>query len=247
MVTKEITSLQHSLVKQAIQLRLESKVRRELGKLFLSGKKLINDLAKTHPIDQIFYTTDAPPTSKAKEKIHVSPEILKKMTGLQQPDGLAAIAPLPPEQSLLDKKRILVLDGISDPGNLGTLWRTALALGWEGVCLLSGCVDLFNDKALRAAQGATFHLPYEWGSPESLMTWAKTQQGTLLVADLEGTPLDEIHSKNPIALILGNEGQGPGLWAQSLSSKVMIPMQSSTESLNVAAAGAILLYTLRTK
>ena len=134
-----------------------------------------------------------------------------------------------------------MLDQIADPGNCGTLLRTAYALGWDGVVATPGTVDFFNDKALRAAKGAPFRLPYKLASPEEIASW----NTTFYVATLEGEPLAQTSFTTPCALILGNEGKGPGRWAHSLGKKINIPMRQGAESLNVASAGAILLYTMR--
>lgn len=121
--------------------------------------------------------------------------------------------------------------------------RTALGLGWEGVILTPGTVDLFNDKALRAAKGATFLLPYTRMTTEEI---ARLKLH-FFTADLEGTPLEKGDFKPPLALILSNEGRGPGTWSEKLAKKITIPMSRQIESLNVATSGAILLYAMRPK
>jgi RNA methyltransferase, TrmH family len=239
-----IQSLQHPLVKKALSLRLKRQFREKEQRVLISGKKLINDLSSVWPIEILFYRETKPELS-AFENVHVSPAVLKKMTGLEEPDGLAAIVRLPEEKSLYDQNHILILDQISDPGNLGTLWRSALALGWEGIWLLPGCVDPFNDKALRAAQGSTFSLPFEHILKEKIIEWAQKKKASLYTADLHGMPLHQCIFSKPRALILGNEGQGPGPWTQSISSRITIPILPAVESLNVASAGAILLYAMR--
>lgn len=213
-------------------------------RVLISGQKLIRDLAPIWPLEILLHTGDAP-TIPAFETIRVTNAILKKMTGLEEPDGWAAIVRSPEEESLDQKKLILILDQVSDPGNLGTLWRTALALGWEGVWLTPGCVDPLNDKALRAAQGATFRLPYERILPEKIAEWVQKRKAALYRADLSGLALHQCKILSPRALILGNEGQGPGSWSKAISSPVTIPIAHAVESLNVASAGAILLYEMR--
>jgi len=244
MVAKEISSLQHPLVKQAVQLRCERKAREMEMRAVICGRKLIHDLAAFWPIDILFIHDDAPPV-RALETIRVSPAILKKITGLDESDGWAAIVPLPPEQPLQKMNAILVLDQVCDPGNLGTLWRTALGLGWQGVWLTPGSADPFNDKALRASQGAVFRLPYERVFPDQILSWSRSRQATIYTADLVGTPIDQCKSLPPLALVLGNEGQGPGSWTNSLTQRITIPISTVVESLNVASAGAILLYAMR--
>jgi TrmH family RNA methyltransferase len=238
MVAKEILSVQHPLVKRTVALRQDRKVREQEGRVLIVGKNLISDLASHVSFERLFYLEELPPFA-AREKLHVSLSVLKKITGLEEPDGWAAIVPLPSPRSLKHCSRILILDQIGDPGNLGTLWRSALGLGWDGVWITPGTVDPFNDKALRAAKGATFRFPYEWIKREEISKW----KGSLLVADLQGEPLRTVKVKSPLGLILSHESRGPHHWTKEYT-KVTIPMSSSMESLNVASAGSILLYQL---
>jgi len=239
MATKEIQSLTHPMVKYARSLRTSKKERREKGQVLIAGTKMAHEVGD---IDSLF-AEKGQPLPKAKETYLVTPEILKKITGLASPEPLAAIVSLPKEDTLMGKSRILVLDGISDPGNLGTLIRTALALGWEGVFLTENCADLFNDKALRSAKGATFRLPYRQGSREELVAFLKGEKRSVLVADMHGPPLPEISSSSPLALILGSEAHGASPLLKAEFPLASIPIEG-IESLNVAAAGAIFMYTL---
>jgi TrmH family RNA methyltransferase len=235
MVTKKITSLQHPLVKHWVELREKRSYREEAQRVLVSGEKMATEL----PI-RVLITLE-PTSIPAPEHYLVTEAILKKITGLENPDGFAAEVSLPTPQDLSSKKFLIILDRIADPGNLGTLLRTALALGWEGAILTPGTVDLFNDKALRAAKGATFHLPYARIPTEEIIR-LKTH---FFTADLEGKPLHKAIFHPPLALILSHEGQGPSLWSSSLAQKITIPMNTHVESLNVASSGAILLYTMR--
>lgn len=236
MVPKKITSLQHPLIHHWVRLRTERAYREENQRLLVVGEKMSREL----PIETLI-ALELSSEIHAKETYLVTEPILKKITGLNQPDGFAAETLLPSPQDLKAKKFVLILDQIADPGNLGTLLRTALGLNWEGVILTPGTVDLFNDKALRAAKGAHFHLPY------ARMTLEEIVQLDLhfYVADLEGTPLETAHFQMPMALILSSEGHGARNWRNF--KKITIPMNGTTESLNVAASGAILLYTMRSK
>jgi TrmH family RNA methyltransferase len=236
MAVKKIESLQHPLVKHLSALRTDRQVREEAGHVLVFGEKMCREL----PIDTLLtlHRSDIP----AKEKYLVTEPILKKISGLAQPDGFAALVKMPKPQNLAGKSYLLILDGISDPGNLGTLLRTALALGWEGVILTPDTVDLFNDKAIRAAKGATFHLPYARMDREELIDL----KFHFYTADLEGEALDAANFTPPMALILSNEARGPSPWAKKYQ-RVTIPMNPAVESMNVAVSGAILLYAMRPK
>ena len=243
-----ITSLQHPLVKHWFLLRSDRAYREDAQRLLIVGEKMIRELADGVEIEALISLR---PVSgvQAKEKHLVTDGIFKRITGLEHPDGFAAEIALPPPQSLSDftsKKYVLVLDQVSDPGNLGTLLRTALALGWEGVILTTpGTVDLFNDKALRAAKGASFRLPYCRLTAEETAAWIEEKKIHAFVADIEGKPLPSLAFKPPLALILSSESQGPRPWPEKSVQKVTIPMAPHVESLNVASSGAILLYAMR--
>jgi RNA methyltransferase, TrmH family len=238
MVPKKITSLQHPLVKHWVGLRTERAYREETQRLLVVGEKMSREL----PVDCLIALEPSLRTN-AKETYLVTEPILKKITGLNQPDGFAAELPMPKPQALSGKKFLVILDQIADPGNLGTLLRTALALNWEGVIVTPGTVDLFNDKVLRAGKGAHFHLPYARLTTEEIL--ALNLQ--LYTADLEGEPLSRAHFKAPLGLILSSEGHGAGSWSDGKAQKITIAMNGKVDSLNVAASGAILLYMMRSK
>jgi TrmH family RNA methyltransferase len=179
----------------------------------------------------------------ADQCIYVSIEVLKKITGVQHPEPLAAEVAMPPMSAISSSRYLLILDGLSDPGNLGTLFRSALCLGWEGIFVTENSVDPWNEKAIRAAKGATFIIPWSRGSHEELQTLLKKR--ILFTADARGTDLSTLSFNAPLALVLGNEAHGVGLELKKLSTLIAIPMGKEIESLNVASAGAILLYQLK--
>jgi RNA methyltransferase, TrmH family len=240
MLAKKILSLQHPQVLHWTQLFKTRSLREKSGTVLVSGEKLIRELAQDAPL-KCLMTLEDHPEIPASERFLVSESILKKITGLKSPDGFAAEILLPAPSDLSSCQNLLILDRIADPGNLGTLLRTAYALSWDGVAATPGTVDFFNDKAIRAALGATFRLPYAIESPETIASW----KFSFYIGDIEGTPLAKASFQSPRALILGNEGQGISPWAQAIGKKIHIPMRKEAESLNVAAAGAILLYAMR--
>ncbi len=245
MLPKNLISLQHPFVKYLVRLRKERSFRREEKKALVVGEKMVKELFSTDfPTLAILLQEGYPlPLQTSAQVITVTPEILKKITGVMNPEPLAALVQIPPFQNLEKSPYLLVLDGIADPGNLGTLIRSALALGWSGVYITENSCDPFNEKALRAAKGATFRLPIQEGSWEELVNLIKPYQ--VFVADIEGSPPSKIPPKPPIALILSKESKGPRKEAcQNPFQKITIPMSGLMESLNVSAAGAILLERL---
>lgn len=239
MIPRRITSLQHPLVKQCVKLRQDKEFREQEKAVLVSGIKLVSELS---PVKILIADREWPEIT-AEETVITSPEIVKKITGLQNPEGVAAVVPLPPFADLSRSKKLVILDGLSDPGNVGTLLRTALALGWDGAFLTAGSSDPFNEKAIRAAKGATFRLPLCVGSWDALSLLLTGRQ--VFIADAHGEPIKGGSQKEKISLILGNEARGLSPQAKKIGNTISIPMSPEMESLNVASAGAILMYALR--
>lgn len=236
-----ITSLQHPLVKHLVKLRDSGEYRTAQQRVLIQGSKMVREVALKAHVHRIITTTPLLETS-TDEIIYASQNVLDKISGIIASEGIVAEVEMP-RCIRLEGSRILALDAVSDPGNLGTLLRTALAFGWHGVYLLPGCCDPFNDKALRAAMGATFKIDLLQGDVTQLQ--ALTPHHLALVADLHGAPLQTI--EGPILLVLGNEARGPSNDVKNFCHPVTLPMQGDIESLNVAVAGGILMYLYRTE
>ncbi|MGE0670710.1 MAG: TrmH family RNA methyltransferase [Parachlamydiales bacterium] len=247
MIARDVSSLQHPIVKHLVKLRDDRKYRTSARTALISGIKLVSELSSSHVFKTVLITQgySPPVTIKAEQTLIVTEEIMKKVTSLQNPEPLAAEIPLPAPSELTGCHPLLILDQITDPGNLGNLLRTALALGWEGAFLTPGTTDPFNDKALRAAKGATFKLKLRQGSYEELFGLVRDSGLTLLIADAKGSPAHSAPWQQPIALVLGNEAHGVQADLKNNGTAIAIPMKREMESLNVSAAGAILMFQLQ--
>jgi TrmH family RNA methyltransferase len=180
----------------------------------------------------------------------VEPGELATAADTETPQGVLAIADVP-ERSLDalvpgPVARLLVLDGLQDPGNVGTIVRTAAALGAAATVALPGTVDLWNAKVVRSAMGAHFHHPALAATWEELDPFLGRHGFVLWGTDAGGTPLDRIEPPARLALALGNEGSGlsPASRARAAAS-VALPLAAGVESLNVAVSAGIFLYQLR--
>jgi TrmH family RNA methyltransferase len=179
----------------------------------------------------------------------VDDRLLRDLAGTEHPQGVLAAAAIPRHglddlSVSAEPAVILVLDAVQDPGNFGTLARTAEALGAAGVVTLPGTVDPWNPKSVRAAMGSSFRLPIVAAGWEELAPWLQAR-GIVSVAAVVGAEPLPAPPPGRVALVLGNEGAGVG--EQTLAfvrSRAGIPLRGRAESLNVAAAGAILLYEL---
>jgi TrmH family RNA methyltransferase len=179
----------------------------------------------------------------------VDARALAAFAGTEHPQGVLAVAAIPRAglaalRVEAEPAAVLVLDAVQDPGNFGTLVRTAEALGAAGVIALPGTVDPWNAKSVRAAMGASFRLPIAAAGWDEAAPWL-AERGVAIVAAVVGA--DPLPAPPPrrAALVLGNEGAGVG--EETLARAALragIPLRGRAESLNVAAAGAILLHEL---
>ena len=166
------------------------------------------------------------------------------------PQGILAVAEVParslPDLEVAAKARLLVLDGVQDPGNVGTIIRTAEALGVTATYALPGTVDLWNPKVVRSGMGSHFRHPCMVGTWDELDSFRVSRAFSVWGADASGTAVGETPAPDRLVLVVGNEGAG--LSAESrmrLDQTVALPISSTVESLNVAVATGILLYELR--
>jgi TrmH family RNA methyltransferase len=176
---------------------------------------------------------------------------LAALADTETPQGILAVAAIPSAGlddlvTHAEPAVIVVLDAVQDPGNFGTLARTAEALGAVGLVALQGTVDPWNPKSVRAAMGSTFRLPVVPADWEALSPWLSSRGFATLAAAAGGEPLpDPRRRPRRVALVLGNEGAGISEDTRARADRVVgIPIRGRAESLNVAAAGAILLYEL---
>jgi len=243
MLPLQIKSLQHSIVKHCVKLRENGHYREQQRSLLITGKKQILELPSNIPLINLFCLEGHTPIRSANNHYSVSDPILKKISGLLAPEPYVAEIglPMPKIQKL---ERLLICDKVSDPGNLGTLLRTALSFNFDAVFLLEGCVDPFNDKVIRAAKGALFHLPLFIGNWQQLLSLQIQYNLNLYQADLEGPSLLDQSILLPFGLILGNESHGTSKEAKEHAASISIPISPSMDSLNVAIAGGVLMFNM---
>ena len=180
------------------------------------------------------------------EVVALTEEELGELAATEHPQGVLAVI-APPRWSLADLKPgprapVLVLDAVQDPGNVGTMVRSAFALGAAGVLALPGTVEITNPKTLRATMGGYFRLPYVAVDEAALESWARASGVRLMVAAADGDPPQRSRG-HALAIVVGNEGAGtrPSLdrWAHG---RIGVAIRSGAESLNVSIAAGILLY-----
>jgi RNA methyltransferase, TrmH family len=179
------------------------------------------------------------------EVLIVPEDVFLSATITEHPQGIAALAEAPEFtlQSMLHGTPLIVISaGLQDPGNLGTLVRSAEAFGASGMILLPGTVSLWNAKTLRASSGSAFRLPVIAMTADDAFA-ALREAGVQIFAAVARDGDGEADLRGPCALLLGNEGSGlPGAWIAAADAQVTIPCPGPVESLNAAVAGSVLLY-----
>ena len=184
------------------------------------------------------------------EVAEVSEKDFRSAAETESPQGVIAIGEIP-KRTLQTLEigascRVLVLDGIQDPGNVGTILRTAAALGASGTIALPGTVDLWNPKVIRSSMGAQFVHPVFHATPAELFAFLDHGSIELWCADKGGEPLSAAAAPERLAIALGNEGSGLSAEVRGAARRtVSLPIASAVESLNVAVAAGIILYHLR--
>ncbi len=253
-----ITSLQNPLVKTIRQLH-QAKHRQRQSQVLLEGTHLVTEALATQQTLIVVCHTQAwqekNPQLSASLSSHaqrielVSPEVLAALATTQTPDGIIATIDRPPPQAIHLQSLGLVLESIQDPGNLGTIIRTAAAANVEGIYLGPGCVDLEHPKILRATAGQWFRVPWQksLNIPEVLSIY-QNQNWQIVATSPSPHSLNfwDLDYRQPTLLLLGSEGQGlSSELLHQASHQVYIPQASGVESLNVAIATALLLYELK--
>ena len=252
----EITGLQNPLVKAATELK-QKKHRQQRGLFLAEGLRTVEEAVHYGKVQSIFYTAiEDERTRNVLEEaaaqqvqlICVSEGVMKKIADTETPQGVIAVCEMQPmslDDLLATGRMLLVLDRVGDPGNIGTMLRTADAAGLGGMVLLKGSADIYAPKTVRASMGSLFHVPVLAGLSEELLVSAARKAGyALLVTCLDGADnLYKADLRGRLAFVMGNEANGvsEGLLAAA-DKRVFIPMQGKAESLNVAMAAGIVMF-----
>ncbi|MGI6110088.1 MAG: TrmH family RNA methyltransferase [Eubacteriaceae bacterium] len=255
--------------------KLVQKKYRDRSGLFLAdGTKLFQEaLDSGMQFERVYYTDEWFRSAAAalqdlilrleeeRTAVPVTPEVLKLVSSVKSPEGIVSVIRKPEEidpESLLTKDSQLttghsyvILEDVQDPGNLGTIIRTADAAGYDAVILTEGCADIYSEKTLRASMGSVFHLPVvRTGGISRFLNDLREHGFEAAGASLQGETIELCQTDRPqrLALILGNESRGLSEKTAGLCTRlVKIPIYGRAESLNVAVAAGILLYAFAQK
>ena len=251
----KITSLNNDRVRRVQALQRSTRRRYREVLLVAEGYRLVSEILSTNaPIIEVFYTEAFAADDAGLELVHslarctaslweVSSEVMVAISDTMTPQGILAVLPFPQLSVPSDTPFTLIPDRIRDPGNLGTILRTAWAAGVDQVLIPPATVDPFNSKVMRSGMGAHFHVPLR------RVAWADIQgmiAGTAiwLAESGQGVAYDDVDWCRRATLIVGGEAEGAGAEAHVLAGErlVYIPMAAGVDSLNAAIATAVLLF-----
>lgn len=245
-----INSVQNETIKNIDKLN-DKKVRNKKREFLVEGYHLIEE-AYNHNLLKAIFTVREEDFDKFKGVEHflVNDQIIKKISKTVNPQGIFGIVAMPSfEAPNLDKEniKIVMLDSINDPGNLGSIVRTAAALGYDAIYMSSDTVDIYNEKSLRATQGAIFKIPHYYVSLEEIVKVFKKNDIMCYGTSLRNScDLEEIKKINKFSICFGNEARGMSDKICSIMDKnIKIKMENSVESLNVLSASSIVMYHLK--
>lgn len=260
-MTEIITSQHNKFIKLAASLKLK-KYRDELGLFIVEGVRLVEEAAHSSwLVETCIYTVEALQQERVRRiianlklkncrMIQVPTAIYDKITDTKEPQGIMAIVQKHAYQlydvlASEEKPFFVVLDEIQDPGNVGTIIRTAAAAGCTGVMLTKGCTDVFASKVVRASMGSIFHVPiFEGLSSGEIISSLAQHKIDILATSLESSNIYfKVDFNKSLAVVFGNEGNGVSRnLLEHSKDRLYIPLLGRVESLNVAASAAVILY-----
>ena len=244
-----ITSRQNPLCTHLRKLSSSAAYRRQCGEFLCDSPKLLQEAllwgSELHTV-VVTAGTEAPPLPKGVRLVEVPADVMRSVSPMETPQGTLFICAIhtEPLPETLAGRRYVVLDTLQDPGNVGTILRTADAFHADGMFLVNGCADLYNPKTLRATMGAVFRCPVWTVGVEELSALLKRSGIPLYGAALREDTLDARQADySRCAIAIGSEGRGLTEDVLALCDRtIKIPMSEHCESLNAAAAATVLLW-----
>jgi len=245
---KLITSSNNSYIKDLIKLK--QKKYRDINKLYIVEGYNILEEAKEYVKTVIISDKNDPKTKefinkyKDLEYILVTDEIIKKLASTQTPQGIIGVCKY--KEPIGTKGNVVMLDGVQDPGNIGTIIRTAIAFNYDTIIMSEDSVDMYNDKVIRATQGAIFKVNVIRTDLKTKIEEQKKQNYYVIGTSLRNAiNLDKLEKPKKHVLILGSEGNGISEEVLNKTDiNVIIPINKEMESLNVGVASGIMMYYL---
>ena len=247
MMEERITSRKNPLLQQVKKLLSSRKDREEAGLYAADGTKLLEEAAKYADLHTVILSDGV--EAKVPDRvrvIRVPGDVMESVSPMETPQGALFLCKLPEKKAFTPRPGMLILDGIQDPGNLGTMLRTADALDVP-VCLLEGCADPYSHKVVRSSMGAVFRTPVVQSTWEEVQSACKTAGIPVAVTALSDRAVD-LRSADvaQMAVVIGSEGQGVRKEIlEAADAELIIPMNPHCESLNAAVAATIVMWQMK--
>ena len=239
------SSKQNPLIKEIASLK-DKKHRYNLGLYIAEGIKMVNEAIENGlPIKYVVATENAIQYIKNGdyELLTVTDSVLSYLSEEMTPQGALAVIKIPNLEVKKPTGNAIVLDGVSNPGNVGTIIRTANAFGYKDIYLLN-CADPFSGKTVRSSMSGIYFVNLYKTTHEELKSVLEGYK--IIVADMSGESLDEFKVNGNFAIVVGNEGNGISKETFAMADCVVkIPMDEKAESLNVSVASSIMMYKLK--
>lgn len=237
-----ITSKANALIKEIVKLSADRRYREECGLYVVEGVKPVNEcIAANCGVQTILCTQKF--AENYPQAVVVSDEVFSRISSEKSPQGVLATVKLPENAVKSPKSSCILLDRLQDPGNLGTIIRTANAAGYTEIYLIN-CTDAYSPKAVRASMSGIFFVKIYCGSREEVLN--ALNGVPLICADMDGEDIFKFSPPEKFCLCIGNEGTGISCEIKAHSDyKVKIPMSNTCESLNAAVSAGIAMYQLK--
>ncbi len=244
-----LTSKNNPFIKETATLK-DKKGRKQTGLFLVEGAKMVRECLKSgFEVEKIivaesFYKSEAYAEFSSMETICVSDDVFRLLSDEKTPQGVLCRVKIPQNGMEKPQGSCLFLDGVSDPGNVGAIIRSANAAGYNEIYLAEDCADPFSPKAVRASMSGIFFTKLYQGKREEIISVLSNI--AILVADMGGENVFSFHAPREFALVIGNEANGvSSLAREKATHTVKIPMSDSQESLNAAVSAGILMYLLK--
>ncbi len=252
---KTVTSRDNKIIKLIVSLKTGKGRAKE--RLFVTeGKRLCGEAIKWAKADIVFFIISDSFDSKNPEFIQgfdayrVPDSLFALISSTETPQGIMAVIKIPVQSDKApSSQNVLILDGVSEPGNMGTILRTAEAMGFYDIYITKGSADIYSPKVVRSTMGAIFRLSFHFEDGMNFISRLKDASYSIVSTALEGAaPLPDFKARNKNAVVIGNEAYGVSREILNVSdAAVKIPMTGNAESLNASVAAGIVMYELSKK
>lgn len=250
MIIEKITSRKNPLLQHIKKLFSSRSYRQQCGEYAADGVKLLDEAVKwvPHALRTVLVTPKVVPQGLPDHVrlVEIPEDIMSQISPMEAPQGAIFTCALPQMERFVLPKRSIILDGVQDPGNLGTILRTADAMDLQ-VILTPGCADAYNHKVVRSTMGAVFRRPPMWATREDITARCAAEGIPLCVTALSERAKDIRDADLSVAaMVIGSEGQGVGAYfLEHADMELIIPMSERCESLNAAVAAAIVMWEMK--